>query len=164
MANPIFTEKQKFTQWWIWIIIIAGALGSTAAFYASDQLRADAWPSLLLTYGVLVLVIIFLKSMTLKSRIDEKGVHYSFWPLIWKEKTIPWTAIEKAEVIKYSPIQDYGGWGYRYTFGSKGKALNVKGNMGLKLYFSDKKPLLIGTQKAAELEAVVEKYSSPKHD
>jgi hypothetical protein len=58
------------------------------------------------------------------------------------------------EVVKYNPISDYGGWGVRLS--RNGKAFNVKGEFGLKLYFDNRKPLLIGTQKPEELKKILE--------
>ena len=61
------------------------------------------------------------------------------------------------EIITYSPIRDYGGWGVRLSL--NGKAFNVRGDKGLKLYFDYRKPLLIGTQKPEELQKCLEQLN-----
>ena len=56
----------------------------------------------------------------------------------------------------YRPIWEYGGWGIRCSFG-KGKAYNVSGNKGVQLVFKSGKRLLIGSQRADELEEALSK-------
>ncbi|MBC8644094.1 hypothetical protein H9W95_08645 [Flavobacterium lindanitolerans] len=63
----------------------------------------------------------------------------------------------KSYVRQYAPIAEYGGWGLRYDFMGKGKALNVSGNKGLQLKFTDNKKLLIGTNKPDELTEILKK-------
>ncbi len=53
------------------------------------------------------------------------------------------------EVLTYSPIKDYGGWGIRY--GRGGKAYNVRGNRGVQLQLANGQRLLIGSQRPEEL-------------
>ncbi|MEQ8909899.1 MAG: hypothetical protein RIC95_11940 [Vicingaceae bacterium] len=161
MSKKVFTEEQRFTQWWLWVLLIASLAGMTAAFISDYEPTTEYLLSMTSGYGILLLVILLLANLKLKSRIDENGIQLNFWPFI-RNKHIEWQALEKAEVVKYSPLQDYGGWGYRFTFGSKGKAVNVKGNMGIKLYFKSGKPFLIGTQKAEEARAVLSQYQTKK--
>jgi hypothetical protein len=59
--------------------------------------------------------------------------------------------VASIEVRKYSPIKEYGGWGFRYGF-KNGKAYNISGNMGLQLILKNGDRILIGTQKPEELE------------
>jgi hypothetical protein len=61
--------------------------------------------------------------------------------------------VKSHEVITYSPLRDYGGWGIRY--GSKGKAYNVSGNRGVRLELSNGKRLLFGSQRPEELSEAV---------
>lgn len=57
----------------------------------------------------------------------------------------------KNSVFNKLTTLEYGGWGVR--FGKGGKAFNVSGNRGLKLYLKSGRSLLIGTQKDKELIA-----------
>ena len=74
-------------------------------------------------------------------------------------KHYPWEMISKAEVRKYNPITEFGGWGYRWGFG--GTAVNISGNMGLQLDLSNGKKLLIGTQGPDELRSVLQRMGRP---
>ena len=48
---------------------------------------------------------------------------------------------------------NYGGWGLRTNFRSN--AYTVRGNEGVWLEFNDAKPVLVGSQRAAELADVI---------
>ena len=64
-----------------------------------------------------------------------------------------------AYVRKYSPIAEFGGWGYRISFNG-GPAYNIAGNMGLQIVFVSGKKLLIGTQQATAMsDALLELVS-----
>ena len=63
---------------------------------------------------------------------------------------------------KYSPLREFGGWGYRV--GPGGKAFNMQGNMGLQLEMMGGEKLLIGTRKPEELAAWVENWRQTDED
>ena len=69
--------------------------------------------------------------------------HYQFFPMHFKSYIIRFDEIENVEAITYSPIKDYGGWGIRYRM--KGRAYNVKGNQGVKVYLKNGKNILFGS-------------------
>ena len=71
--------------------------------------------------------------------------------------------MEKCYVRIYSPIKEYGGWGYRTSLGKKkGSAFNVKGNKGIQIEFKTGKKLLVGTQKESEATQVIHRYFDKK--
>lgn len=158
MSQRIFYESQRFNQWWIYLIMIV-----IFAFMLYDlviELSNDGANVASNSFGFFVLagVAFLLNKMVLKTKIDESGIHIRFWPFYIKEKTFDWENIARIEVKKYSPLADFGGWGYRIGFGGKGKALNVKGNMGIQLQLKNGNKILIGTQKAEEVEQIIELY------
>lgn len=63
--------------------------------------------------------------------------------------------MEKCYVRTYSPIREYGGWGFRQALGEKGKAYNVKGNKGIQIQLKTGKNILIGTQKEKDAQQVI---------
>tara|TARA_R110002051_G_scaffold222134_2_gene285773 strand:- start:71 stop:526 length:456 start_codon:yes stop_codon:yes gene_type:complete len=108
----------------------------------------------------LTLLIFFIK---LTTKIDEKGIHYQFYPFQLSIKKIPWNELAKVGVRTYLPISEFGGWGLRGGFffnKGKEKAVNISGNIGIQLIFKNGKKLLIGTQKKQEVESVLETYNS----
>jgi hypothetical protein len=164
-----FTETQKFNQMWVWLVLIAATLIPLITLGAgvyqqlikgisfgdkpmSDNGLIFAFLSVLIFTGG---IIVFMARVKLTTVINKNGISIAFFPLLLKEKTIKWTDIESFQVMKYKPIVDYGGWGYR--LGKGGKAYNVAGNMGLKLKFKSGKHLLIGTQESAKMQQFLDK-------
>lgn len=146
-----FHEEQKFSAWFSGIGIILFLV-----LYLS--LRQELSNSILLLIIVtsFLPIIIFLLTK-LKTSIDHTGIHISFFPFI-RNRNYSWGKdIIQAEVIKYSPIRDYGGWGIRKSF-KNGTAYNIKGNQGIKLLLSNQKTLLIGTQKPQEVQRIINHY------
>ena len=159
----IFEEKQKFTQPWLWIIlIICGILvcGSFGIAFYKQIIQGQPFGnkpmnnSAFIIFSIFSLIIISLIFLlfgfgNLTTIINKNEINLRFFPFHLSFIKYPWNSIERFEIITYKPISEYGGWGIRY--GKKGKAYNVRGNMGLQLYFKNGRRILIGTQKASEL-------------
>ena len=152
----IFKETQQFNQWWLIILLIFVLLTSFYSIFQEyqnlDKSDGGRIIALIITISIILIVNIIIFSLKLKTRIDEKGITYQFFPIHLKSKIIAWSDLNKCYVRKYSPIKEYGGWGLRgrrkNVMGLKnyGKAYNVKGNMGIQLEFKNGKKLLFGTQ------------------
>ncbi len=154
-----FSEKQKFKQWWIWLILIG--INTTFLIAICMQLFAGI-PfgnnpmndvSLIISFAAAVIFSLLFISLKLETQISAEGIYIRFFPFHLKVKFLPWDDIKTSIVRKYSPIGEYGGWGLR---GFKSDmAYNVSGNMGLQLEFISGKKLLIGTQKPDEIKKVL---------
>ncbi len=149
----LFTEKQKFNQWWIWVILISANLINAIIVYQALQSNETNKVMIIVYFIALIVVLILFCLISLTTKITEKEIAIRFFPFHFKERKYLFSEIEKAEVIQYNPIMDYGGWGIRY--GIKGKAFNIRGNRGLKLTFKTKRTLLIGTQNPEELKKII---------
>lgn len=146
--GTLFTEKQRFTQWWLWLIMI---LAVAFAFYYEEST---------LEMAVALIIPIFLFVLNLETEISKEGISVRFFPFHLKKKFFSWDEIAKAEVREYSPLLEYGGWGIRR--GKSGVAYNVKGNMGLQLVLKSGKKILIGTQKTEELKQILVERENKK--
>ncbi|MET6991839.1 DUF6141 family protein [Sediminicola arcticus] len=160
----VFQETQRFNQWYMRLIslgLLAFLLFSLYQWFIAKDAVGNVPPDdsigQLVVIFVLVLTILLLFLIQLKTEIDERGVHYRFIPFHFKNKTITWGDIKECYVRTYSPIMEYGGWGYRLTF-KNGKAFNVSGNEGIQLVLKSGKKILIGTQKESEAMVVITKY------
>ncbi|TYP97543.1 hypothetical protein C7447_104237 [Tenacibaculum adriaticum] len=160
----VFKEEQKFTQWWLIVILIFSTITPIVIVFreyqASENTFEGNYHNLIgLTIGVLISVLIFF--LKLRTRIDEKGVHYQFFPFHFSLKTILWTEMSNAYTRKYDAISEYGGWGLKGCLlwnKNKGKAINVSGDLGIQLTLNNGKKILIGTQREEEAKRVLETY------
>lgn len=149
----IFSENQRFRQFWLWTIIAISVLTSYyALFYQTNPQMTDALVLFLFLLIGLSLTLSFYFT-ELRTRITEEGIYVKFFPFHLKWQYFQWNEIKEFEKKKYRPILEYGGWGIRN--GIHGKAYNVSGNMGIQLMFIDGKRLLIGTQKPDDFERTI---------
>lgn len=169
MANEtLFTERQRFKQWWLWLILLGiNGLFLFGVFrqviggqqFGDKQMRNIG---LLITTGLTILLTILFLNFRLDTLIKKDGIYVRFFPFHLKFKYYAWEKLKKSFVRQYSPIAEYGGWGLRYGFLGKGKAFNVSGDKGLQLEFMDNKKLLIGTSKPDELTEVLKRIGQLK--
>jgi len=169
----VFKEQQRFTQtWFILILIIAVAIPLGIGVYGiikqliykipfGDKPMSDIG-LIFFTFSMLLVtfLIFYIKLIT---RIDEKGIHYQFFPFHFSMKTISWDNVHKVGVRTYLPISEFGGWGLRGGFffnKGKEKAINVYGNIGIQLVLKNEKKLLIGTQKKEEVIQILKTYKN----
>jgi hypothetical protein len=159
MNKVLFREEHQFRQWWYIILILAVTVPimvmSIYTLYMQTvkgvQVGDSPVPNVILVVVFFAMCIVLWITFSLKLEvwIDQDGIHYRFFPLIFKNKLISKAEIQRYEIRKYSPILDYGGWGIRSGFGRKwGKAYNVTGNIGLQLYLTNGKKVLFGTQRS----------------
>jgi hypothetical protein len=166
MNNDIlFSEQQKFRQWWLWIILL-GIDGSLLfrlynTLYDHTQLNGTPHSGVFVSPAIMVTLTILFLTMRLKTQIREDGVYVQFFPFHLKFKHFTWDTLSKSFVRKYHPLSEYGGWGLRQGFGS-GKAYNVSGNKGLQLLFSNGEKLLIGTRVPEQLTEILDNLGQLK--
>jgi hypothetical protein len=155
-----FTEKQRFTQIWIWVILIG--INALFIFGIVQQLLLET-PfgdkpiplAGLIAAAVLSLVFAFgFLSMKLETEIKTEGVYVRFSPFQRTYQFCSWDSIDKIFIRKYSPVSEYGGWGLRGV-SSRDRALNVSGNTGIQIITKDGLRLLIGTKKGDEVMEVL---------
>ncbi|QNM86935.1 hypothetical protein H9W90_07445 [Polaribacter pectinis] len=161
----IFKEEQRFTQVWLYIVLGFSLIVPIYIIFNEylDENTKMTTNEFVLTISAIVLSISFIFFLKLKTRIDELGVHYQFFPFHFSMKTISWNEISSAKVRTYDPIGEYGGWGLKGGFlwnKSKGKCINVSGDVGIQLELKNNTKLLIGTQKKEDAKRVLKTYNN----
>ena len=160
MEKVLFKEEQRFTQWWLWLILgstllaiviplaneLSVQLGDTSS---EGFLRLILYGSVAGLFIVSVLIVLVLSR--LKTKITYDGIFITFPPLKRKSYRIKVQEIERFEIRKYRAKREYGGYGFR-SRRTSGQAYTISGNIGLQLYFKNGKKLLIGTQKKQAIE------------
>ena len=140
----LFEENQKFTQWWLWIILLY--FPTSALFIHNDPINY-----IYVLIGCAIPLVFYL--FELRVKVDQNGLHYQFFPLHFKPYTIILDEMEKIEAVEYKPISEYGGWGIKYGF--KGKAYNTSGKLGVKIHLKNGTNILFGSQKHKALAKVL---------
>ena len=159
--NPTFTETQKFNKWWHYLLLLAPFIGVIIMKFivlpgierSNQSITINGFIISTLLGLVAILWVILVK---LKTTINEKGIMVNFYGIPFCKKEIVWDDINSIEVVEYSPLKEYGGWGVR--MGARGWCYNVSGKIGIKLTRASGKPFLIGTQQKEEVEKIINHY------
>ena len=143
--STLFEEEQKFNQWWLWVILLSFPIISVGPF---DDNEINVYYVLI---GLAIPLLFYLFELRIK--VNEDGFYYQFFPFHLKFYAIKMDEIESFKAMEYSPLKEYGGWGIKYGF--KGKAYNVSGNKGVKIFLKNGANIMFGSQKHKELAKVL---------
>jgi heme/copper-type cytochrome/quinol oxidase subunit 4 len=161
----IFKEEQRFNQTWIIVLMVISTIMPLAILLHTHINNPESFS--VLEFVIAILIIILASSMIfflkMNTRIDDKGIHYKFFPFHLKYKLIKWEEISEAYVRQYDAITEYGGWGLKggaLWKKSNGKAINVSGDIGIQLTLKNGKKLLLGTQKSEDAKRILDTYKS----
>lgn len=156
----LFHEEQRFTQWWFWLVILVCISPAWYIWWRHLLVRGSAeadavadWVVWLVWLGVGVVLPVLFASMRLVTQVRYDGLYVRFVPVHWRWVRFPVEQVRGAKARTYNALLEYGGWGIRY--GAQGKAYIVSGNRGVELEFADGRTLLIGSQRAEELEQAI---------
>ena len=161
-STIFFSEKQRFKQWWFWLIILGvnalflfGVVQQVILGHPFDE-KPMGNAGILIVFGGTIALSLMLFFTKLETQLTREAIAVRLFPFHLKFKRFKWSDLEKAYVRPYSTIVDYGGWGLRYSLSGKGKAYTISGNIGLQLEFKNGKKLLVGTKKPEELKEVLD--------
>ena len=160
MYGRIFKEEQTYRGTWVMYLILMLELPTlilvSVVMFTSDTAdKQEGMIVLTAVFSVMALVMGLIFNIKLETRVDEKGIHYKYFPFV-KWRLIENHEIREAGVISFSPLTDHGGWGIK---GNKTrKAYTVIGDSGLSIDLGEKKKILIGTQKPKELSEFIENW------
>lgn len=159
MANRVFKEEQNYRGTWIMYLILLFELPTVVLlivlYFKADD-KTEIGMGLTFVMITLVLILVFISSLKLETRIDDLGVSFRYFPFIRSWRKIEKNNILSINVINYSPLTDYGGWGLK---GNKTtKAYSILGTEGVLIDTGEKKKIMIGTSKAKELRSFLENW------
>lgn len=144
----MFKEKQSFREKFLGTYLSFIAL-VIFVFLVFPEWSMMAIPFLLIVFGAIS--IAYLAELYTKVKYD--GVHIQFFPIHLSERVITWDEIEDFQAEKYNPILEFAGWGIRWR--PKKMAYNVSGNKGVRITKKNGKEILIGSDRAEEMETAI---------
>jgi hypothetical protein len=160
MHGRIFKEEQSYLGTWLMYLVLMLEIPTlilVSVLELNDETsdKTEGIIAIASAFCVMALIMGLIFSIRLKTRIDEKGIHYRYFPFI-RWRLIEKGTIRQVAVVSFNPLTDHGGWGIK---GNKTtKAFTVIGNHGLSIDVGEKKKVLIGTQKAKELREFIENW------
>ncbi len=162
--ETLFTERQRFKQWWLWLILLGVNWLVFKQVVGGLQFKDSPTNNTvhLIAAGITILLTLLFVICRLDTVIKKNGIYVRLFPFHVKFKHYTWDELTRSFVRQYSPISEYGGWGLRLGSFGKGTAYNISGDKGLQLEFTNNKKLLIGTNKPDELTEVLNKIGQLK--
>lgn len=152
----MFTDKQKFKNIWIWILMILVniLMGYNMVMQLIFEVPMGDRPTpdfvLVIIFLVPFAILILIKVMYLKVVISQEEVIIRYFPFV--KTVIPMKKIKCITVQEYSALRDYGGWGIRY--GIKGRAYIIHGSKGLNLDLINGENILVGVNSNSDLTSL----------
>ena len=156
-----FQETQRMDSWWIVLLIGGMTLWMWWGFYQQIVLGKPFGnnPSsdpmmwvITLSIGLLVPIGFAMMKLVVEVRFDR--LYIRFFPFTTRE--IMFDDIAAFQARQYAAIREYGGWGIRgAAMKSRKMAYNTKGNWGVDVELKNGRFVLIGSQKANELEEAI---------
>ncbi len=153
--NIIFQEEQRFTQWWLWLlvggILLIPIYGIVQQIVLKEPFGDNPMSDLglIITFIVNLAICVFFWMIQLRTTITKDEIKINYPPLA--KKRILWSDVEQAQIVKYSPLIGYG----LRIWTPHGTVYNVKGNRGLSLILKNGKKYMIGTQRYRELDDLI---------
>ncbi len=175
-ARLIYREEQSFRQSivpWIMLVAILFVIGGiSVSFYQQLYLGNPSgskpmsnhgliWSSII-SFIVMCAVFMLILSGRMVTEIWTDGIRFNFSPFIRKMRHIPLADITFAEVAKYRPLAEFGGWGIRKRLLSRKTAYNISGKIGVRITKKNGSQVMFGTQKQEEMKRAVEKMMKPE--
>ncbi len=166
MTETVFREVQRFRQWWLWLLLLPGALAITGIMAYGmvvqlalgrpwgDEPMSDVGLAIVgsLSIALVLLVVLGLYSMKLVTEVRGDGLYIVFFPLY--RRRIAFQDIWQCEPVSYRPLGDYGGWGIRWNPWN-GLVYSTSGNTGVRLELVGGRRVLTGSQRAGELAQAI---------
>ena len=176
MRNKLYTEEQKFgspallaSMGIIYLVPIGILLyGVYKQIFLGEPYGDEPLSNsglIIMTVFVSLIIVIsayLLFGSKLTTTINDGSIAITFKPFIRTPVVFRSSEIDKYEVRKYRPIKEYGGWGIKVGLKKYGRAYNVRGKIGLQLYLTDGKKVLIGTQREEAIARAMKKMMENK--
>lgn len=152
-----YHEEQRFTQWWLWVMLIGMTFIPIVGIYRQIILGIPFGDNPMPDFGlfiflaVMIGMLVFFRSIRLITDIDDESVRMQFIPFFVK-KSLKWADIKSIEVVRYGFV------GYGIRLGSKyGIVYNTNGRDGIAIVTNKGRKFVIGTQNKEEVKRVIER-------
>jgi len=170
MEKVLFSEEQRFNQWWHRLIMLASLAAVLIPFgigiysqvvldkpFGDDPMSTEGLTATGIGSGLIMgIIAVMMFVARLNTKVTDEALWVAFPPFFRKWKKILPDEIDRYEIRTYRAKREYGGHGNKRRRRS-GRSCTVSGNIGLQLYFKNGKKLLIGTQKKQALEYAMRK-------
>lgn len=146
-----FEETQRFRHSKLWILLVIALIPVLSSVAASSRPLIGY-----ISIGIILLGITLLYFAKLEVEVKEDYVSVRFFPVhLFSPRKIHIEDIESFEPEEYSPLKEFGGWGWRWFPFRHKMAYSVAGDEGVRLTMENGTEIMIGSLKPEELEDAI---------
>ncbi len=138
------------------VVLISGVLGVTPAVAVLAARGASSVDWVIISL-VLVFVVVLPWSIRTRVRVREGELRVGFWFL--PAARIDPAGIEGLEVVRFQPLRDFGGWGYKLTR-KHGRVYCIAGETGVRFKVG-KRRYVVASKDAPALALVLAEAGAP---
>src|SRR5690606_2091657 len=96
--KPLFIEKQRFNQWWLWLLLAASSTVPVIILYKEYTNNITSSSNLSALF-ILFLVIILFLVLRMRTVVTKDNIQLTYFPFV--NKTIKLSDIDSMKVINY---------------------------------------------------------------
>lgn len=147
-TRPVYQERTSWAPWMA--VILWGTLAVSAIMVLTLEQGEPVAVRMPVAVGVLALGALLQWLVGgLRVRLFRDHLEASLGHAGLVRTRIPWEEIVETEVVHYSPIAEFGGWGYRIR-GDR-RAWTARGDEAVVLHRADGKRIYVGSDRPGRL-------------
>ena len=153
-ARPIFVENQRFTQWWLWVVLlvpVAISLGTMAFFLSRVSVWSRQLHVLMAALALPLATPVLFLAMRMNVVLTGQRLTARFFPI---RRRIEIVDVTSFRVLTYT-IGDFGGWGIKWAR-DRSMVMSVSGNRAIRVNRRTGKSLILGTQRPDDFAAALQ--------
>ena len=146
-----YREMQSTWPWLFFLVLVVTLIAVFIPVWVGVQSGNARETAGLLTPTIIALVLmpLVLNLMCLRTDVERDQIYVRLgclFPMMWRR--LPLDTIAQVRVVKYRPLRDAGGWGYRLGRfeGTKCWYYTMRGTRGVLIVTDDNRRHIIGSQ------------------
>ena len=159
---PEFRESQRLGRSWFLALLLIPLAVTSFGFYQQVCLGRP-WGNHPVSNGAFIAIevaavafILWFSRLRLDTEVrgDVLVIRFAY---LWPTRAIALPDIRQARAVDYHPISSFGGWGVRWRPDGT-VAYTATGGRGVDIQLRNGKRVIVGSQRADELEAVLRSH------
>ncbi len=147
----IFEEEQDFRHSKLWVLLVIALVPILSTLAVSSKLLIS-----LSAVAAILIAIALLYFARLEVNVEEDYISVRFFPFhFFRPRKIFLDEVKSFAAEEYSPLKEFGGWGWRWLPFRYKMAYSVEGEECVRLTMEDDTEIVIGSQKPDELEEAI---------
>ncbi len=153
-----YTESQTVASW-VFILLVGIFVLTVFLPLCSGQVgRQQDGEGLVAALLAVFLLPLVANLLCLRTEVRQDVIYLRLgflFPMMWRR--IPLDTVVSVEAVRYRPVRDAGGWGYRYGRydGRSCWYYTMRGNLGVRLVDDENRQYIVGSQTPEALARAV---------